>query len=599
MTLKVSYDVENMTNKSSMTIKANVEDLLNLKKRRKNNSLLREISLRSVSSRHPLNVKPEGNLLLNEYNSVIEGERKKQMGVFFRFEDDLLMDIMSYIKNVEDLKNLSHTSRFMYAYLYDEDLWKMKYISQYFSSGRGPVKSRPWKGSWRSTMLGIAEQEQAKLQVAENILCSDVLYRPFQCSQIEYPNLFADIIHEEDINRKQQNRDLVSSNPLHLQKIPRLSEEALSMQLFIERWHGEPFILNSSSDERWPNWNIEYLLKRFPEVPFRQEAVEWNLSSYVEYLKSNQDESPLYLFDCNSIAMKNLKTEYIPPKIFQYDLFSVFEQESINCRPDHAWLIVGPERSGSTFHKDPNNTSAWNTTLSGRKLWVMLPPGITPPGVSTDKDEGEVTSPVGIAEWVLSGFFNDCLRIQECKIGVTFPGECLYVPSNWWHLVINLDNSVAVTQNFVPLPTLTKTLEFFKSKGEQVSGFRPKEVKDALEHIIKQALVEDNEIIKFKEYCHMFNALKLDPYLQSEDCGELTQLPQIPIYELFKKLLVQNGYLKELSASLENILNDNTQSRATTGHNKLWKKLTTDRDNKKNSFSFDFNVNEEPDAQVS
>ena len=65
---------------------------------------------------------------------------------------------------------------------------------------------------------------------------------------------------------------------------------------------------------------------------------------------------------------------------------------------------MGSARSGSTFHKDPNSTSAWNAAIQGRKLWVMLPPHITPPGVGTDEEESEVTSPVSVAEWVISGF---------------------------------------------------------------------------------------------------------------------------------------------------------------------------------------------------
>ena len=77
--------------------------------------------------------------------------------------------------------------------------------------------------------------------------------------------------------------------------------------------------------------------------------------------------------------MKVLKQEYKVPEIFQDDLFTVFNSKQFNCRPDHAWIIMGSARSGSTFHKDPNSTSAWNAAIQGRKLWVMLPPHITPP----------------------------------------------------------------------------------------------------------------------------------------------------------------------------------------------------------------------------
>ena len=69
----------------------------------------------------------------------------------------------------------------------------------------------------------------------------------------------------------------------------------------------------------------------------------------------------------------------LPPQ-FSDDLFAAMGPKK---RPDHRWLILGPARSGSSFHQDPNATSAWNGVIYGSKKWILYPPHITPPGESS------------------------------------------------------------------------------------------------------------------------------------------------------------------------------------------------------------------------
>lgn len=105
-------------------------------------------------------------------------------------------------------------------------------------------------------------------------------------------------------------------------------------------------------------WSIDHLLETYGDTKFRAEAVDWPLKDYWDYMGDNQDESPLYLFDHSFVEKMNLKvgqgegSHYSIPECFGEDLFDVLG----NQRPDRRWLIIGPARSGSTFHKDPNAT---------------------------------------------------------------------------------------------------------------------------------------------------------------------------------------------------------------------------------------------------
>ena len=232
----------------------------------------------------------------------------------------------------------------------------------------------------------------------------------------------------------------------------------------------------------WPvfrDWTLETLFERYRDVVFRAEAVDWPLATYAAYMAANADESPLYLFDRAFVEKTGLTVgedgDYWPPPCFGTDLFAALGPQ----RPDARWLIVGPARSGSTFHKDPNATSAWNAVIRGAKYWILFPPHERPPGVYVSRDGGEVTSPLSIAEWLLT-FHTEARRQSGCRMGVCRAGEVLHVPAGWWHLVVNLEDSIAITQNFVPAAHLWRALEFLRTKPDQVSGF-PDDVSDPYE----------------------------------------------------------------------------------------------------------------------
>eukprot|EP01126_Amoeba_proteus_P053920 TRINITY_DN659_c1_g1_i6.p1 TRINITY_DN659_c1_g1~~TRINITY_DN659_c1_g1_i6.p1 ORF type:complete len:211 (-),score=43.38 TRINITY_DN659_c1_g1_i6:123-755(-) len=156
----------------------------------------------------------------------------------------------------------------------------------------------------------------------------------------------------------------------------------------------------------------------------------------------------------------SMSLEYSVPIYFQEDFFSLLED-----RPSYRWLLVGPARAGATFHKDPNWTSAWNGLVSGHKKWIMWPPDVPPLGVIPSDDGLDVTVPATMVQW-----FNDFYHIKHpIKDPIEFvqrPGDLVFIPSGWWHSVINLDSTIAFTQNYVSESNLRKVFIFLKTKQD-------------------------------------------------------------------------------------------------------------------------------------
>ena len=194
------------------------------------------------------------------------------------------------------------------------------------------------------------------------------------------------------------------------------------------------------------NWDRDYLVRLCGDVKFSVGPVEMKLGEYFGYSDQVREERPLYLFDPKfAEKVPKLGDEYEVPVYFREDLFGVLGNE----RPDYRWVIIGPAGSGSSFHVDPNSTSAWNAVIKGSKKWILFPPDVIPPGVHPSPDGADVASPVSIIEWFMN-FYGATKNWNKKPIEcVCKAGEVIFVPSGWWHFVINLEESIAITQNYV------------------------------------------------------------------------------------------------------------------------------------------------------
>lgn len=130
---------------------------------------------------------------------------------------------------------------------------------------------------------------------------------------------------------------------------------------------------------------------------------------------------------------------------------------------------------------DPNATHAWNATIRGRKRWIFYPPGVPPPGVHPSSDADSVALPLTVGEWLFEFWSDHVERLLSAPSAAVqplectaFPGDVVFVPHGWWHMVINLDAglNIAITHNYVSTSNLPNVLKFLRDKQEQISGCR-------------------------------------------------------------------------------------------------------------------------------
>eukprot|EP01118_Nematostelium_gracile_P000722 TRINITY_DN10744_c0_g1_i1.p1 TRINITY_DN10744_c0_g1~~TRINITY_DN10744_c0_g1_i1.p1 ORF type:complete len:225 (-),score=42.44 TRINITY_DN10744_c0_g1_i1:21-695(-) len=162
-------------------------------------------------------------------------------------------------------------------------------------------------------------------------------------------------------------------------------------------------------------------------------------------MRENHDDKPIYLFD-NKFQQRapDMLSDYSVPIYFAEDLFELMTNED---RPDYRWFLCGPSRSGSPLHQDPHRTSAWNALIQGRKRWTLYPPHIIPVGVDKELIDTEFYASPDVMKYYLEvyPYLSDKHKPMEV---IQEAGEIIFVPSGWWHQVLNLTDTVAVTQNF-------------------------------------------------------------------------------------------------------------------------------------------------------
>mmetsp|Transcript_19081 Transcript_19081/g.76549 ORF Transcript_19081/g.76549 Transcript_19081/m.76549 type:complete len:285 (-) Transcript_19081:24-878(-) len=96
---------------------------------------------------------------------------------------------------------------------------------------------------------------------------------------------------------------------------------------------------------------------------------------------------------------------------------------------------IGAQNSGVPFHI---HGRVFAETIVGRKRWLLLPPGMMP------KFDGDKST----ANWLTTNLHHDVKQAEllqnvlDCTVSQS---EVIYIPADWWHATLNLDQTVFIS----------------------------------------------------------------------------------------------------------------------------------------------------------
>uniref|UniRef100_A0A0K0DGH8 JmjC domain-containing protein n=1 Tax=Angiostrongylus cantonensis TaxID=6313 RepID=A0A0K0DGH8_ANGCA len=254
------------------------------------------------------------------------------------------------------------------------------------------------------------------------------------------------------------------------ENIVRVDGSKLSLNEFREQFERPriPCIITHLTESWQANekWTTSRIARKYRNQRFKcgedddGYSVKLKMKYYVDYMQNSHDDSPLYIFDSGfgdvraRHKTKKLLDDYVVPHLFRDDLFDYTDHKK---RPPHRWFVMGPERSGTAIHVDPLGTSAWNALIRGHKRWVLIPPD-APRTVVKPYQSERGKHPEEAVTWFMTVYNRvrssswpkeyPVIEARQC------PGEIMFVPSGWWHVVVNEDVTIAVTQNFCSVVNL-------------------------------------------------------------------------------------------------------------------------------------------------
>ena len=243
------------------------------------------------------------------------------------------------------------------------------------------------------------------------------------------------------------------------------------------------------------SWNVKDLADRYKPLVsldggpsfarMSMGGAQVSLEEYQRYCTNNADgdNTPLYVFDPAFLKPEStfangdfVSQEFSIPNCFSNDEMACCNGSRFRPLPP-AWLLVGAALSGTPIHNHPM-TVAWNALLSGCKLWCCLPPNVPESALllhfqhedgdgGDNEEEEDHEFDLSALQW-----FEQCGELpDDARIIVQHPGEVVFLPAGWFHVVLNCQLSTAISVSLTLRRDLADVMPLLADEDEEFHAF--------------------------------------------------------------------------------------------------------------------------------
>jgi hypothetical protein len=224
---------------------------------------------------------------------------------------------------------------------------------------------------------------------------------------------------------------------------------------------GEPLLVKGwmADWQALSSWDFDFWRSRYGSDPITitddagNPVLETTIAEYVDYILDPGGDGRLATlarrlgrtrpFYCLSYKPFGFHTELwehcnLPPFLADWLPYLNPAFRTAHFPHSQGWIFLGGVNSSGPLHQDSHHTITWFAQVHGRKEFYLYAP---------EDAEGVYFGAVDAVQPELARYprFGQVTG-RRCVIN---PGEMLFLPPDWWHQAVALDDSITVSCNFV------------------------------------------------------------------------------------------------------------------------------------------------------